>query len=140
MKLIKDNRDPLSDLAGFDPTSPETWSARPTSTLRFAEVLTKIYVSDFTAGEILFLFTADTHLDGDDPFPMQDRNESHDSPLDLPEAEHPHGLWSLRRKLLEPEVFEADEYAWTWHRIVHAMKQRFRLHPPARWQSFAIAR
>src|SRR5207247_7556001 len=131
MKIIAENLDALSSLAGFDPTTADTWFARPASTLRFVEVLTKIYLSDFTTGEILYLFTPNTHLDGDDPFPEQDPNEALDSPLNIPEDDHPFGLWALRRKLFSVEVSEQDEHKWTWHRIVRSLENEFGYVPPA---------
>src|SRR5207302_1450820 len=46
IKLLARNLDPLSRLAGFDPgLATDTWHARPTNTLRFVEVLAKIYAS-----------------------------------------------------------------------------------------------
>src|SRR5262249_44054725 len=63
-KLLVSNLDPLSRLAGFNPSvAANTWDAQPTHTLRFAEVLSKIYASNFGIGELLYLFTADDHLD-----------------------------------------------------------------------------
>ena len=101
LKLLTDNLDPLSRLAGFDPGSAtDSWHALPTHTLRFAEVLAKIYASDFSVGELIFLFTAGPHLDGDDPFPLQEANEALDVPLGLPDDEPEHALWRLRRELL----------------------------------------
>jgi len=47
----------FSRLAGFDFFhSAATWDALPTHTLRFAEVLSKIYASNFGIGELLYLF------------------------------------------------------------------------------------
>ncbi len=107
IKLIADNLDPLSLLAGFDPTSTtDSWHTLPTHTLRFAEVLSKIYASDFSVGELLFLFTVGDHLDGDDPFPLQDENETLDFPLALPDDLDEFSLWALRHKLLEVHVTE----------------------------------
>ena|GEM_PF-3873140 len=101
IKLLADNLDPLSILGGFDPSSStDNWHALPTHTLRFAEILAKIYASKFGVGEILFLFTANDHLDGDDPFPLGDSNESLDFPLDLPDDAKDCSLWALREKLL----------------------------------------
>ncbi|HXO22662.1 MAG TPA: insecticidal toxin complex protein, partial [Thermoanaerobaculia bacterium] len=136
MKLIAENLDPLSRLAGFDPATPtDTWHARPASTLRFAEVLSKIYASDFTVGEILFLFTAGDHLDGDDPFPLPDPTEALDRPLELPDEEEEHGLWALRRKLLHVHVKEEedDEKAeeWSWPRIESTVRHELGFTPPA---------
>jgi receptor-binding and translocation channel-forming TcA subunit of Tc toxin/ABC toxin-like protein len=131
MKVIRENLDRLSSLAGFNPSTPDTWHAKPASTLRFAEVLAKIYLSDFTVGEILFLFTVEPHLDGDDPFPEQDLNEALDSPLDFPAGEHKHGLWALRRKLLAVHPSHEAIERWTWDHIVHSLRNEFGYSPPA---------
>ncbi|EOD63596.1 neuraminidase-like domain-containing protein [Amycolatopsis vancoresmycina] len=131
LKVIAENLDRLSVLAGFDPGTPaDTWSAQPTHTLRFVEVLGKIYASDFSVGEILFLFTTDDHLDGDDPFPLQDRIESADDPLSLPETvqadgDHEFSLWKLRRALLDVEVGDEEAGHWSWQRIVTALREQF---------------
>ncbi|MFI0484414.1 neuraminidase-like domain-containing protein [Actinomadura sp. 9N215] len=96
IKIIAANLDRLSVLCGFDPDTPsDTWHARPAATLRFAEALLKIYQSPFTVGELLFLFTTDAHLGGDDPFPLQDRNEATDDPLGLGETEPFRGVWGV---------------------------------------------
>jgi hypothetical protein len=130
MKIIRENLDPaLSDLAGFDATSTDKWDVRPASTLRLSEILVKLYLSDFTTGEILFLFTANTHLDGDDPFPQQDDNEALDLPFDLPEDDHPFGLWCLRGKLLDLEVSDEEAAKWTWRRISHSFHEEFGYDP-----------
>lgn len=124
IKLLADNLDPLSRLAGFDPATPAfTWHFAPTHTLRFAEILAKIYASNFSVGEVLYLFTPDTHLDGDDPFPMQPPNEAEHLPLDLPDDAHRHALWELRHKLLRVHPGEEQVRDWTWHR------DRVRAHP-----------
>ena len=126
IKLLAGNFDPLSKLAGFDPASPaETWHNAPTHTLRFAEILAKIYASDYSVGEVLFLFTPDIHLDGDDPFPMPDLNEAEDRPLELPDEDHKHGLWALRHKLLHSRPDEDDAEAWTWRRIEAVLEHEF---------------
>jgi hypothetical protein len=132
LKLIAGNLDPLSRLAGFDPaTTTDTWHARPASTLRFVEVLSKIYASDFTVGEILFLFTAGDHLVGDDPFPLPDPNEALDQPLDLPDEEERHGLWALRRKLLHVHGDGEEAEEWSWPRIEASLRHDFGFVPPA---------
>jgi hypothetical protein len=130
--LLAENLQPLSRLAGFDPDVPsDTWHAKPTSTLRFAEVLLKIYVSKFTVGEVLFLFTDDGHLDGDDVFPLQSPNESLDNPLGLPDDDDVFGLWSLRGKLLAVQPAEEAADEWSWRRIMTAMHEEFGYTPPA---------
>ncbi|QNA89208.1 hypothetical protein G4G28_13375 [Massilia sp. Dwa41.01b] len=120
MKILRANLDALSQLAGFDPASTP-WHAQPTSTLRFAEILAKIYASAFTTGELLYLFTSDQHLNGDDPFFAQDRNEALDQPFDYPEEGHPFDLWHLRARLLEP-LAEEQAQAIGWHAIESAMR------------------
>jgi hypothetical protein len=126
VKLLASNLDPLSRLAGFNPAIPtDTWSELPTHTLRFAEVLAKICASHFGVGELLYLFTADDHLDGDDPFPLQEINEALDLPLGLPDDEHKHSLYALRKKLLSVEISEEETHKWTWPRITAALHHEF---------------
>ena len=128
VRLLLANLDPLSRLAGFDPASAtDSWHARPTHTLRFAEVLAKVYASDFSVGELLYLFTADPHLDGDDSFPLQEENDALDFPLGLPGEEREHPLWRLREELLAVQVSEDDdeEEDWPWRRIDAALQQEF---------------
>src|ERR1039457_3415750 len=59
-----DHLDALSRLAGFNPptsTNPSTdvWNSNPGCTLRFAEVLAKMCASEFSIGELLYLFNAE---------------------------------------------------------------------------------
>ena len=133
LKVLGDNLRPLSQLCGFDPAAPaDTWWARPTHTLRFAEVLLKIYRSRFTVGELLFLYTTDPHLAGDDPFPLQDEAEAASDPFALgdtephdteEDAEGPHSLWALRRELRSAAVADDDVREWSWPRITAALRQ-----------------
>ncbi|HEX7734070.1 MAG TPA: neuraminidase-like domain-containing protein [Ktedonobacteraceae bacterium] len=132
LKLIAQNLDPLSLLAGFDPGSTnDTWHASPTHTLRFAEVLSKVYASDFSVGELLFLFTVSEHLDGDDPLPLEEENETLDFPLNLPDDDEEHSLWKLRHKLLTVQVSEHEVTRWTWQRIEAALRNDFGFIAPA---------
>ena len=131
VKLLQQNLDPLSRLAGFDPgNAPDTWHARPTCTLRFAEVLAKICASHFGIGEILYLFTADEHLDGDDPFPLQPPNEALDLPLSLPDDDRKNSLWRLQEHLVRVEVGEDEAERWTWARIAASLREDFGYAPP----------
>lgn len=126
IKLLARNLDPLSRLAGFDPgAAGSTWHARPTHTLRFAEILAKIYASDFGVGEVPFLFTVDEHVLGDDPFFLQTRNEALDLPLDLPDDADEYSLWGLRGKLLDAQVSDEDAASWTWARIDATLREAF---------------
>ena len=132
LKLLKANLDPLSDLAGFnDQVSTDTWQAAPTHTLRFAEVLAKIYASPFDIGEILFLFTTQAHPDGDDAFPLQTDNDAEDRPMGLPEDDERFSLWTLRRQLLDIRPDEERDRQWNWDKISAAMQERFGYTPSA---------
>lgn len=116
-RTIEQSFGALSTLAGFD-GSRYKWDSQPTCTIRFVEILSKLYASKFTVGEILFLFTNEPHLRGDDPYPNAEEDESLEDPLNVPEDEIKHGLWSLRRKLLDvcpPD--DEDVCCWTWARI-----------------------
>ena len=139
IKLLEANLDPLSALVGFNPeNSEDRWHAKPTHTLRFAEILEKIYTSEFTVGELLFLFTSDTHLQGDDPFPLQTTNEAKDSPLGLPDDEDQYSLWALRNKLLAVEVGAEDAEQWSWSGMETALREEFGFaptHEKNRWLS-----
>ncbi|PFJ40214.1 insecticidal toxin complex protein [Priestia megaterium] len=127
-KLLKNNLDSLSALAGFNPsTQVNRWDAYPTHTLRFAEILIKIYASEFTVGELLFLFTNEEHLQGDDPFPLQTANEAKDSPLGFPDDEDQNSLWALRKKLMAVNVSSEDSKEWTWIRMETVLREEFGL-------------
>jgi hypothetical protein len=130
MKILRENLDSLALLSGFDPAAAP-WNAKPTSTLRFTEILAKIYGSSFTTGELLYLFSVDQHLDGDDPFFQQDKNEALDQPFDLPEEGHPFDLWKLREKLLHVHAKDEDVAALTWTALATAMRTEFGYDPPA---------
>jgi len=128
IKILRDNLEPLSQLSGFDPAATP-WNAQPTNTLRFAEILAKIYGSTFTTGELLYLFSVDQHLDGDDPFFQQDRNEALDQPFDFPEEGHPYDLWCLRQKLLEVHATDAEASGLTWTGVATSMRNDFGYEP-----------
>ena len=68
-------------------------------------------------GEILYLLTADNHLDGDDPFPLPDDNETLDSPLEFPDEEETYSLQALRHKLLAVSISKEEAERWTWRYI-----------------------
>jgi hypothetical protein len=119
-KIIKANLKELSLVAGFTDAYP--WNFSPTCTIRFAEVLAKINASEFTVGEIIFLFTDREHLNGDDPFPLTKPSDSIDDPLNVPEDDK-HGLWNLRHKLLKAEVSDENVKSWTWYRIESCIRE-----------------
>lgn len=130
IKILRANIDTLALLSGFDPAAAR-WNAAPTHTLRFTEVLAKIYGSSFTTGELLYLFSVDQHLDGDDPFFQQSANEALDQPFDFPEEGHPFDLWCLREKLLRVDVTDDDVADLTWISISTVMRAEFGYDPPA---------
>ncbi len=132
VKILKDNLDDLSHLAGFEPddvAGNAHWHSQPTKTLRFAEILAKIYGSKFTVGELFHLFTADDNLVGDDPFPAQSNNEAQESPLGLPDDEDAHSLFALRKKLMAVEVNDEEASAWTWPQIENTLREEFGYDP-----------
>ena len=130
LKILRRNLDALSLLSGFDPAA-RPWHAAPTSTLRFTEIMAKLYASAFTTGEVLYLFSVDQHLNGDDPFAQQDPSEALDQPFDFPEEGHPFDLWELRQRLLAVEIGDADAEAVTWTGLVAAMRRDFGYDPAA---------
>jgi hypothetical protein len=109
----------LSYLVGFSTTNP--WNTEPTSTIRFAEVLAKLCASEFSAGDIIFLFTNEKHIEGEDPFPIEERSESMELPLNWPE-DNPHGIWELREKLLCVEICDEELQSWSWEKIMSTME------------------
>ena len=128
IKLLENNLDRISALAGFNPNNvTDTWHAHPTHTLRFAEILAKIYASEFRVGELLCIFTNEAHLQGGDPFPLQTDNEAKDSPLGLPDDDDANSLYVLRKKLLAVEVCPENAVQWTWTRIETALREEFGL-------------
>lgn len=122
-KVLAENLSDLSILFGF--THDIAWNAKPACTLRFAEILGKIYASPFTVGELIFLFTTNNQLEGDDPFPWTEPDESRVDPLNVPEDDRKYGLWSLRRKLLRVHPEHEDVQCWSWDRIVRTLRDDF---------------
>ncbi|KAI9162987.1 insecticidal toxin complex protein [Paramyrothecium foliicola] len=121
-KIIAKNLDEVASLAGFHQET-QSWDARPTCTIRFVEVLSKIYASNFTVGELVFLFTNAPHLRGDDPFAITEEDESLDDPLNVPEDDDVHGLWGLRRKLLDVAIAEDEAFRWTWGNVEATLRK-----------------
>ena len=114
---LTDNLMTLSNLAGF--TTADTWYAKPTSTLRFSEIIAKIYASKFTVMEIIFLFTVTPRIPNEHPFPIFFNLTD---PLAFPEKCQ-FDLWCLRRKLLADIQYEMDPCLWTWNRIQEALQE-----------------
>jgi receptor-binding and translocation channel-forming TcA subunit of Tc toxin/ABC toxin-like protein len=124
LKILASNLDGLSRLAGFDPGSAtDHWHALPTHTLRFAEVLSKLHATRFSIEEIFYLFTADAHLDGDDPFELQEDNEALDLPLGLPDDDAENSLWRLRERLLAVRPERDGEDEWHWKRLSRTLRE-----------------
>jgi len=125
-RILTSNLDDLSVLAGFDPTSATaTWQALPTHTLRFAEVLAKLYASRFHIDETFYLFTTGAKSEAGNLFPLQGNDDALEFPLNLPEDEHHHSLWKLRHKLLEVQVSDEDVHRWSWNRIETGLREEF---------------
>jgi len=118
LKLLAQNIDAVSRLAGFDPDNPgDAWNAEWTHILRMVEVLGKVYASQFTPVDLLFLFTADEHRAGHDPLPQQPDNEAEWRPFDFVDDLPAMSLFALRAKLLAVEVSDEEADAYTWTRI-----------------------
>jgi hypothetical protein len=132
LEMLASKLDALSALAGFDPASTtDNWHKLPTHTLRFGEVLAKIYASKFRVSELLYLFTADADFDGGELFPAQDEGEALEHPLGLPDDERKVSLWRLRKELLAAaeglESADATGHAaeeWDWRRIARFLKDK----------------
>jgi hypothetical protein len=77
-KAISWNLTPLSRLAGF--TEAHDWCSTPTCTLRFAEVLAKVYSARATGVEQLLFFTAEEGPD--DPYPTIVKTSYDRGPVD----------------------------------------------------------
>ena len=130
IKYLGQHLDLLSQFAGFNPVAPvppidDRWQAAPAHTLRFADVLAKIYASNFHLGEIFYLFTSGKLVEGERPFPLQEEDDAIESPLSLPDDEHEYSLWKLRHKLLEVQLSEEEVCHWSWHKIEESLRQDF---------------
>jgi hypothetical protein len=122
VELLAGHLDCIARLAGFDPATPSaTWFAAPAHTLRFAEILAKIYASKFTVGEILFLFTGDDALCPAHPI----EHHEHDATCERPDDDHEKKHWHSRRKLLEKHVPKEESEDWMWSRLESAIHHEF---------------
>jgi len=126
MQMLASNLNAFSVLAGFDPTSTtDNWHAHPTHTLRFAEVLAKIYASHFHSDEFFYLFTTGAQAEDGNLFPLQGNDDAIEFPLNLPDDEQHQSLWKLRHKLLEAQVSEEDVHHWSWNRVETSLREEF---------------
>ncbi len=132
LKLLIENMDALSVLAGFNPDNPlDRWNTRWPNILRMIEVLGKIYASQFSVGQLLFLFTADEHLHEADLPQLQPLNEALCRPFDLPDDSPPGlSLWNLRDKLLAVTITDEVISSYTWTRIVSILQDEFQYQVP----------
>ena len=121
-KVVLANINSLSLLSGF--TDTDNWYSTPTCTLRFSEILAKIYASDYDVGEIIYLFTVNQDFIGHHPFPLPAPLESVNDPLHLPE-EHHDVLWQLRHLLLNVKVEDKELREWTWCHIENTIRTEF---------------
>ena len=77
IKLLADNLDPLSRLAGFDPATPPTPGiSRPPTRCASPKSWRRSTPPTSPSARCCSSSPPDTHLDGDDPFPLQDPNEA----------------------------------------------------------------
>ncbi|KAF4621569.1 hypothetical protein G7Y89_g14518 [Cudoniella acicularis] len=118
-KELDENLNVLSTLAGFNEADP--WYAKPTSTLRFAEIVSKIYASRFTVGEISLIFRDEEHVRSDDPFYSPNVSEAALDPLTYPANEF--SLWHLRKRLLHISLSEEHIADWTWKKITASLQE-----------------
>ena len=127
VKLLVEHIGVLAKLAGFrsDADDVYQWYHQFTNIIRFAEVLCRICDSVFTVGQLQFIFTADAQLVGDDPYPQQTRNEAIEYPFNLPDNIGSFDLESLRQKLLDIELEQAEIDLWTWSKISALLKSDF---------------
>lgn len=129
-KILSANLDQLSVLAGFDPIVPQlTWYAKPTSTLKFAEVISKICASDFQIDEILFLFSNNSDFAGGHPFSLQTKTEAKEFPFDLPGTESSLTQETLRNKLIQiDDISEHEKQFYTWSKIYSILTEEYGYH------------
>jgi hypothetical protein len=106
----------LSRLVGF--TDAHDWNSNPTCTLRFAEILAKVFAANCTVDQLLFFFTVD---ETPSPFPLSSKPHMMEDPLHCPEHCE-EDLWKLRHKLLSAQVSEETVHEWTWHRIENTLR------------------
>ena len=118
-KLLVSQIDLAAYLAGFrsDTVPEQRWYHQFTNIIRFAEQLYRICNSAFSLGQLQFILTADEQLAGDDPAPLQTRNEAQEFPFDLPDNETDFSLDCLREKLLAISLSEDEISSWNWTRI-----------------------
>ncbi|HKN59914.1 MAG TPA: neuraminidase-like domain-containing protein [Candidatus Acidoferrales bacterium] len=128
---MADNLDAISRLAGFNSGTADVWNTNPGCTLRFAEVLAKMCASEFSIGELLYLFNAEPPQHCEHPFPMQDADDVLAYPLEVPEDSGHHSLWKLREELLQVEVCEDDWRCLSWTKIVNEFRHHFGYAPAA---------
>jgi len=141
LKLLadKDVLDRIATVAGLaDVNGGRVWDTKPTYTLRFAEILTKIYRSNFSVAELLFLFTNGENLRGTDPFPLQPDNEAMDRPFGSPDDQETGSLRDLRQAVCGVCVSDEDAKTWTWQKISSTLRDEFGLEGQAKddWDSF----
>ncbi|MBK7806955.1 MAG: hypothetical protein IPJ51_11700 [Saprospiraceae bacterium] len=126
-KILSANLDQLSVLAGFDPNVAElTWYSKPTSTLKFAEVISKICASDFQIDEILFLFSNNSDFAGGHPFSLQTKAEAKEFAFDLPGTESSLTLETLRNKLIQiDDISDHEKQFYSWSKIYSILTEEY---------------
>lgn len=135
IKILKNNLDGIADLANFaSAEAAYTWYKLPTHTIRFVEVLCKIYASEWDVEELFYLFTTPNpeNLGGEDPFSMQSESEAEKCPFDLPEcSDFP--LSKLREQLCAVTFETLEQKGWdacSWKEIQLILKKEFGFNKP----------
>lgn len=111
---------PLARLAGF--TETKDWNSNPTCTIRFSEILSKVFASTCSITDVLYLFTAQTSAPS--PFPFAPAQHTLDDPLNIPDNSK-YNLWTLREKLLAVKVTEENINRWSWEHIDRILRKKF---------------
>jgi hypothetical protein len=114
----------IARLAGF--TETRDWNSNPTCTIRFSEILSKLFASTCSVTDVLYLFTAHTKTSASSPFPFAPAQHTLDDPLNIPDNSK-YNLWTLREKLLAIKVTEENIKHWSWEHIDRTLRQKFGL-------------
>lgn len=115
-KLLSEHIIVLAELFGFceDSDAVLRWDAQFTNIIRFAEQLQRLCSSNFTMGQLEYMFTSNAQRLGDDPLPQQTANEAREHPFDLADNDPDFNLAALREKLLAVTVDDEEADAFSW--------------------------
>ena len=127
IKLLIEHIEVLANLAGFRSDADDfyKWYYQFTNIIRFTQVLHRVCDSKFTVGQLQFIFTTEAQPAGDDPYPQQTKNEAIEYPFNLADNSDDFDLDSLREKLLDIHLEEAEITDWTWQKIDASLNADF---------------